>query len=256
MARRHDFWAEYRFTIEFNLNWPLSKNFGKVLHDLYYYSKSLTRIEGHGTMIVCNFSRQQLTLKHVKYLALWLENNNVHLHSLDLSTNDIESDSFEQLLSVVQQLQARVTWLAMGGNQLPKYDEPSGTSSDALDKLRASGHVSLALLSDSPKGDHAEAWKNIAKEYEFHTYDSPRCASAALFAGLLLLGRGPRQLCLYSHFKILLSLHVLAESCVQDNSSRSCRSCRRNIQRYHWKSVQVPHQNIGSCQQQCSISHR
>ncbi len=129
MAGRHDFYMEYRARPEFSVNWPLRKHLASVLTDLYYYCKSLIRIEGQGTMIVCNFSRQQLTLEHVKYLAAWLEANDVHLHSLDLSENSISCDSFEILLPVIQKLQLRVNWMAMGGNQLPDYDEPPATPS-------------------------------------------------------------------------------------------------------------------------------
>ncbi len=104
----------------------------------------------------------------------------MHLYSLDLSENNVRCDSFEQLLPLARQLQAHADWVAMGGNDLPDYDKTTSTSSAALDELRGSGHFSLALLTDSPKGAHAEAWKETAEEFDIWSYGSPRCASAAL----------------------------------------------------------------------------
>lgn len=119
------------------------------------------------TQLVCNFSRNNLTLEHLQQITEWLESNSLQLYALDLTFNSILSPTWKPILEIVRRLCNRVQLVDLGGNCLPDLEDTA-----ELKEVQQTRRVSLEVpILCGSVNDWQREWSDIASEFLHKAYD-------------------------------------------------------------------------------------
>lgn len=110
--------------------------------------------------VVVDFSENNLTLEHVKYLTDWLSEENVYLYALDLSLNRIYGADWMEILPSIKKALLHVQRLHLGGNPLPALQK-----SPALEDLQHQKVAFLAPKHSLSGNDWVQAWNTNARDF-------------------------------------------------------------------------------------------
>ena len=123
--------------------------------------------------LVVDFSENNLTVAHIRYLADWLSQNDIYL-----SLNRIYADEWEEILPSIQNLLSRVPRLHLGGNYLPPlYNIP------ALQDLQRKKVAFLSPKHSFSSNVWIEGWKTNARDFY---RDASRCGKSCRSHGSLV----------------------------------------------------------------------
>lgn len=119
-----------------------------------------------GRRVVWNFSGNDLSFTHVKFMALWLQvpDTDMKLYALDLSFNRISAPDWASFVPLVDALSNNVEYMHFGGNPLPPIIQDPVLQTPEFEK------VSLGLAGPLAQNAWVDSWITKAKCFQEQAY--------------------------------------------------------------------------------------